>query len=84
MGIAALRHWKGALSIIVASATPFVAWASGECTLRGAIISGVVAGLSAASTWVNSSISDALAEKAAEKEVAVASAQGQDSEEPKS
>ena len=71
--ISQLEHWKGGLSIAIAALSPFGAWGMGESSLKGAIMLGVVAGLTAAYNWLDESLSLArdrkrLAASAAPKE----------------
>lgn len=63
MNLRALGHWKGALMIAVAGVTPFGAWATGEATLKAAILLGIAASGTAAINWIDSSLQEARARR---------------------
>lgn len=68
--VSQLEHWKGGLSIAIATLSPFGAWAMGESSLKGAAMLGVVAGLTAGYNWLDESLSKAKARKSALKAIA--------------
>ena len=56
--IRTLEHWKGALSILIATATPMGAYATGEASLRAAVTLGVIAGLTATYNWIDTTLAE--------------------------
>lgn len=73
MRLRTLEHWKGTLSVVVAIASPFGAWAMDQSTLRGAVVLGVIGGLAATYNWVDQSIAKASQRRQAKADAAVKS-----------
>jgi hypothetical protein len=51
---------RGVFSILVAASAPWVAWATEQSTLRGAIVVSCVASIGSTYTWINSALSDRI------------------------
>ena len=58
-----LEHWRGAITVLAATAAPFGAWAMEEATLKASIVLGVLAGLGAIRNWLDGSLTRAQSEE---------------------
>lgn len=56
MSAARVRRWKGYLSILIASVSPFTAWGMGESTIKASIILAIIGGLTATHNWLDQSL----------------------------
>lgn len=64
MNIATIR---GVLAILSASAAPFVAWSTGDTSLRAAVTLSLVAALGSAYTWSDSALTEAREKRASRR-----------------
>ncbi len=64
---------KGVFSILVAASAPWIAWATEQSTLRGAVVVSLVAAIGSTYNWIDASLSDRLEARKVRKAVERAS-----------
>ena len=83
MKIKQLKLWKGIVALLVGICSPFGGWATGDVSLRGAIVISGIGFLTSLYTWLDNQLSDIVDRRRLRLEAELTKDECPELEEPK-